>query len=235
MLKGGATRHYEGETGRRYHQEKRAIPGPAFAWVSRLRAEKIRPYTREMDTVLEYGVGFGWNLAQLKCKRKLGFDIADFLEAGLAEWSIEFVRDTRALGEGSVDTLICHHTLEHTLHPGEALLEMRRLLRPEGRLLLFVPFEKERRYRRFDPAEPNHHLYSWNVQTLGNLVAEMGFKLIEGNVGQFGYDRLAAVWAHRLRVGETGFRFLRSVVHLIKPALEVRVVATPGAVPLGLR
>jgi SAM-dependent methyltransferase len=235
MLKDGAERHYEGETGRRYHHEKRAIPASAFAWLSRLRAEKIRPYIRETDTVLEYGVGFGWNLAQLKCQRKLGFDIADFLEAGLTERSIEFVRDTRVLAEASIDTVICHHTLEHTLRPGDALMEMRRLLRPDGRLLLFVPFEKERRYRRFDPVEPNHHLYSWNVQTLGNLVAEMGFKLIEGNVEQFGYDRFAAVWADRLRLGETGFRFLRNGIHLIKPGLEVRVVATRPALQFGLR
>ena len=71
----------------------------------------------------------------------------------------------------------------------------RRLLRPGGKLLLFVPFERERRYRIYRPDEPNHHLYSWNVQTLGNLMTELGFELLDGKVACFGYDRIAAVIA----------------------------------------
>jgi len=47
---------------------------------------------------------------------------------------------------------------------------------------LFVPYEKERKYRHYDSKEPNHHLYSWNVQTLGNLVEEIGFKVMEGKI-----------------------------------------------------
>ena len=91
--------------------------------------------------------------------------------------------------------------------------------------MLFVPFEKERRYRRYDPAEPNQHLYSWNVQTLGNLVAAAGFEVAEARVERFGYDRFAAVWATRLRLGDPGFNLLRAMLHAVKPAFEVRLVA----------
>jgi hypothetical protein len=90
---------------------------------------------------------------------------------------------------------------------------------------LFVPYEKEKRYHRYDPKEPNHHLYSWNVQTLGNLVEDTGFNVMEGKLGRFGYDRFAAVWAARLRLGEFGFRFLRKAIHLVKPGFEVQIVA----------
>ena len=221
----GASRHYEGEAGRRYHEEKRAIPEAAYPWVARLRAAKLVPQIQPSDTVLEFGVGFGWNLAQLDCRRKLGHDITDFLEASLRDHGIEFARETSTLADASIDVVVCHHMLEHTLNPAAVLNEIRRLLRPEGKLLLFVPFEKERRYHRFDPTEPNHHLYSWNVQTLGNLVEESGFKLLEGKVERFGYDRFAATWAHRLHVGEAGFRLLRSSLHLIRPGWEVRIVA----------
>jgi SAM-dependent methyltransferase len=225
MGKDRASRRYEGEAGRRYHEGKRAIPEAAYPWVARLRATKLVPQIRQSDTVLEFGVGFGWNLAQLRCERKLGHDITDFLAASLRDHGIEFVRETSTLADASIDAVVCHHTLEHTLDPVAVLHEIRRLLRPEGKLLLFVPFEKERRYRHFDPDEPNHHLYSWNVQTLGNLVEESGFKLLEGRVGRFGYDRFAATWAHRLHIGEAGFRLLRSAVHLIRPGREVRVTA----------
>ena len=99
----------------------------------------------------------------------------------------------------------------------------------DGKLLLFVPYEKERRYRRFDPAEPNHHLFSWNVQTLGNLVCESGFEVQNAEIGEFGYDRLAASWASRFKVGEMGFRAIRNLGHLVRPAKEVRIVAIKPA------
>jgi SAM-dependent methyltransferase len=226
MTSGDANRHYQGDAGKHYHDSKRAVPPAAFAWVARLRSEKLAHYVKGTDTVFEYGVGFGWNLALLRCQRKIGFDKAEFLETGLRERGIEFVRGINSIPASSIDILICHHTLEHTLHPPTALAEMRHLLRPGGKLLLFVPFEKEGRYRRFNPTEPNHHLYSWNVQTLGNLVEEMGFTVIEGRIGQFGYDRFAATWADRWHLGETGFRLVREAVHLIRPGLEVRLVAT---------
>jgi len=225
MLLDQAQRHYRGDAGRRYHQNKRGIPDCALPWVARLRAEKLASYVSASAVVLEYGVGLGWNLAQLKCGRKLGFDVADFLEPSLRELGIDFVADTQSLAENSIDTVICHHTLEHVLDPPAILREIHRLLAPSGKLLLFVPLEREARYSRFHRDEPNHHLYSWNPQTLGNLVEESRFQVTEAGPGQFGYSRFAAVWAAKLHFGETGFRALRRLLHLLKPAREVRVIA----------
>jgi SAM-dependent methyltransferase len=225
------TQRYEGEQGRRYHEAKRAIPDAAFPWVARLRAEKFAAQVQAGDVVFEYGVGYGWNLAAIECRRRIGFDVATFLALTAQVHGIEFVAETRSLAAGLADVVICHHTLEHVLAPPDVLVEIRRLLRPGGTLLLFVPFEQERRYRRFERAEPNHHLYSWNVQTLGNLVTEIGLDLREAGIGRFGYDRFAAVWACRLRLGETGFRFLRGFAHALRPGCEVRLVAAKPAGP----
>jgi len=229
MLTEQAQRHYCGDAGRRYHESKRGLPEQAIPWVAALRARKFAALIGAQDVVLEYGVGAGWNLAALRCGRKLGFDVTEFLEPSLRAQGIEFVADTQALPDALADVVLCHHTLEHLLHPPNALAEMRRLLKPAGRLLLYVPFERERRYEHFDAAEPNHHLYSWNVQTLGNLVEEAGFKVSQAGIGEFGYDRFAATWAARLRLGESGFRCLRRMVHLIRPAFEVRLIAIKPA------
>jgi len=156
----------------------------------------------------------------------LGFDVGGFLAPALAASGIEFVADWSALPDGTADVVVCHHTLEHVPDPWATLESMKRVLRPAGTLLLFVPFERERRYRQFDPAEPNHHLFSWNVQTLGNLVTESGFREIQVGLGRFGYDRFAACGAHRFGLGETGFRWLRRLCHLVRPLLEVRLKAT---------
>jgi SAM-dependent methyltransferase len=224
MLLEGPQRHYRGEAGRHYQQNKRGVPENALAWVTRARAEKFSRFIAAGDALLEYGAGAGWNLAQLKCRRRLAFDLEDHLPASIRE-SVEFIASTQSVPDNAMDVVLCHHALEHILNPPAALEEMRRMLRPQGKLLLFVPHEREMRYWRFERGEPNHHLYSWNAQTLGNLVEESGFEVIEAGIGQFGYDRFAAVWADKLRAGETGFRLLRATLRRLKPVFEVRVVA----------
>ena len=217
--------HYQAERGRAYHGVKRGVPAIAYDWIARLRAEKFSSNVSSHDDVLEYGVGSGWNLAALNCKRRVGYDVSEFLEQAVRGQNIEFVSTTSRFADSSFDVVICHHTLEHVFHPVETLREIKRLLKARGKLLLFVPYEKESRYRRFDPAEPNHHLFSWNVQTLGNLVSEVGFEIRSGEIGEFGYDRFSATKAVKLKLGETGFRAIRRLGHLVRPAKEVRVVA----------
>jgi SAM-dependent methyltransferase len=216
-------RHYTGDAGKSYHQKKRGIPPIAIPWVARLRAEKIQPHVRPADTVFEFGAGAGWNLLSLHCARRFAYDISEF--AGANHENIEWTRDLNIVSPGSVEVVICHHALEHLLNPAEALSQIHHILRPSGLLLIFVPYEKERRYRQFNPSEPNHHLFSWNVQTLGNLVTECHFNVISASVDEFGYDRFAATLAARWKMGESGFRFLRRLAHILKPASEVRLVA----------
>jgi SAM-dependent methyltransferase len=220
-----AKQWYTGECGKAYQDTKRSIPRKAYPWVAKLRMEKISPYVRPDDCVLEYGVGTGWNLAQLNCKQKLGFDVYERLESVVGDHGIEFIKDINTVPHESVDVVVCHHVLEHVPVPHQVLKEIGRLLCPDGKLLLFVPFEKEKRYRYYDPMEPNHHLYSWNVQTSGNLVGEVGFRVEKAGVGRFGYDRFAAAWAECLHLNEPAFRLIRRLVHLIAPAMEVRIVA----------
>ncbi len=119
-----AKQRYEGADGRAYHETKRSIPDEAYPWVARLRAKKISPHVRPDDCVLEYGVGTGWNLAELHCKRKLGFDVSGHLEDILTAHGIEFIKDIKAVEDSSMDVVICHHALEHTPVPGDVLKEI---------------------------------------------------------------------------------------------------------------
>lgn len=220
-----AEEFYRGANGRAYQEGKRSIPPIALPWVARLRAEKFQHFVKPSDTVVEPGAGQGWNLAELRCARRIAADLEDFLPLELKQQGVEYLSSTENLPAGRVDVVICHHMLEHVANPPTVLAEARRLLRRDGILLLHVPFEKERRYRKYDPREPNHHLYSWNVQTLGNLTTTQGFQLREAGVGCFGYDRFAAALAVRLGIGEAGFRAVRRLAHGLRPGLEVRIVA----------
>jgi SAM-dependent methyltransferase len=218
---------YQGEQGRKYHGKKREIPDQAFSWVTNLRREKISPQVKPTDVVMEYGVGYGWNIAKLACNKRLGYDLAEHLAPLLEREGIQFITNTSELTDQSVDVMVCHHVLEHVPTPIEVLREIRRLLKADGKLLLFVPYEKEKRYCNYDPQEPNHHLYAWNVQTLGNLVNDCGYKIISSGVRRFGYDRFAANLAQRLRFSESGFRIIRSALHTLKPAYEISIIAIP--------
>ena len=215
---------YRGEAGQRYQQQKRSVPDAAVPWIAGLRAQKLQPFIKPTDAVVEFGVGLGWNLAKIKCARRIGTDLENFLPETLQS-AIEFLPTSSAIPNESAEVAICHHVLEHVENPPEMLREAWRVLKENGQLLVYVPFEKEFRYRGFDPAEPNHHLYSWNVQTLGNLVVSQGFVPQKCELGEFGYDRFAAKLALRFSLGENGFRMIRRLAHLVRPGREVRVVA----------
>jgi SAM-dependent methyltransferase len=221
----GSERHYQGAAGRAYHDVKRELPPGGLSWIARSRGEKFVKHVSRGDVVVEFGVGSGWNLIEVDCARKIGIDVADFLAERLADSDIELLQTSEGLSDGVADVVICHHMLEHVPSPMDALAEMRRVLSPHGRLLLHVPYETQRKWRRFDRSEPNHHLFAWNPQTLANLVEEVGFRVESAGLGRYGYDRFAASMSFRLKTGERGFRVARWLAHLVQPVREVRVIA----------
>ncbi|HHY87138.1 MAG TPA: class I SAM-dependent methyltransferase [Verrucomicrobia bacterium] len=216
---------YQGASGRGYHEVKRELQPPALDWVMALRAAKFQPHVFPTDTVFEFGAGAGWNLARLRCARRIGCDAADFLADRVVALGIEFVRSPEAVPDGTADVGICHHVLEHVLDPAGALNQVARILKPGGRLIAHVPWERERRYGRYSTGEPNHHLYTWNAQTFGNLVALLGYRLEFVRVRRYGYDRFAATLAARLHAGEPGFRLLRACLILLRPLREIELLA----------
>jgi SAM-dependent methyltransferase len=215
------TSHYDAG----YHFDKMEMPEAAYAMVSRSRARKMQPYIGRADKVFEFGVGSGLNLASLTCAVRRGFDVNPSSMEVAIRSRIEIV-DSLDTSGGAYDVVICHHVLEHLLAPAECLVNLRRLLRPGGTLLLFVPYEEQRRYRKHIASDRNYHFYSWTPHTLANLVIECGFKVQSAKLGIFGYDRFCARLAAKLHLGDIGFRFLRWCAHLVRREREVRIVAT---------
>lgn len=218
---------YQAESG--YHATQLAVSERAFELMARERARKLQPLIAATARVIEYGVGTGLNLAAVECGIRVGYDVADHLRAEVERRGIEFASNMTTLGGGSFDVALSHHSLEHTPDPGAALDEIRRVLAPGGRLLLFVPYEKEPRYREFRRDEPNHHLYSWNPQTLANLVATRGFVVECAGCGPTGYERFAGEWIARLGLGDRAFRAALALLRSIRLPEEVRLIARNAA------
>ncbi len=208
-----------------YHDPLLKIPEPCWRWISRLRAAKTASWLKNIPKILEFGVGSGWNLAAVPVSERLGFDIGRHLKPVVEARGILFLDDTAQIEDASLPAVLCHHCLEHVPDPHAILSQIGTWLQPGGLLLLYVPFETERRYRNFDPAEINHHLFSWNVQSLGNLVTAHGYEIIAARTRRFGYERRAALLAHRWGLGEVGFRLLNRLALWLWRAEEVELIA----------
>jgi len=110
------------------------------------RAERSRAIPRAAGTVLEVGIGSGLNLPFYgrAVERLYGVDPRPELWALAgkrvehAPWPVEFIQaatERIPMGDGSVDTVVMTWTLCSIRDAGRALLEMKRVLTPEGQLI----------------------------------------------------------------------------------------------------
>lgn len=212
---------YQGAGGRAYFGEFAQDEHAKMA-IARQRARKLQPHVRPTDSVLEYGVGMGYNLRFLRCSEKWGFDLSETFHEDCARAGITLVYALSALGDRKFDVVICHHVLEHVPDPVDTLGEIGSLLGQDGQLLLHVPFETRRRYRRFSTGDTAHHLFSWNAQTLGNLLQATGFDVVNVRVQPFSYERRLAPLA---RAGDAVYRGGLWLLRLLRPENEVFAIA----------
>jgi|SRR4028119_2155419 2-polyprenyl-3-methyl-5-hydroxy-6-metoxy-1,4-benzoquinol methylase len=213
---------YTGESGKEYHTAVHSGDRYIQEVVARERARKLQPFVTPDDTVLEFGVGTGLNLLYLQCKRRVGYDPSDAGSETLTGAGIDFTTNIDSLQGEQFSLVICHHVLEHVPDPVSVLEQIWKFLLPGGRLLLCVPFEVQNRYRNFSPNDPDRHLFSWNVLTLGNLVSSVGFSIERAGVNPFGYEqRLAFLTKYGLSTYHLGLWTIRKLI----PADEILLLA----------
>lgn len=79
---------------------------------------------------------------------------------------------TFPFGNGDFDSVFASQVLEHIFEPDEFLSEIHRVLKPNGRLLLTVPFV-------WDEHEQPHDYARYSSFGLSHLLSKNGFKVIE--------------------------------------------------------
>lgn len=148
------------------------------AWLTRDREKYLQFFPQGIATVLDVGCGRGEFLYLL---REKGFEVAgcDTDDICLEKSSrfapvrkVDILELSQTYHENSFDLISCFHTLEHVLDPYASLLELKRVTRKY--ILLAVP---NARYIAWDERES--HLYSWNGDTLRNLIESAGLKILK--------------------------------------------------------
>lgn len=171
---GRASSHYLGERGERYFDEKAAL----MTFSANFYRGDIQQHISPTDTVVDFGCARGELLALLDAGRKLGIEVNEQARAEAHERGIETVSSPDELESEIADVVVSSHTLEHTLQPYRELVSLRRVLKPGGRIVMWLPLDDWRAQRQLVD-DPDHHLYAWTPLLLRNLFAEAGFEVRE--------------------------------------------------------
>ena len=167
-----------------YWQDAPEQPTP-YQWERRrtLLLGEARPGER----VLDLGCGAGAFLAALRDAgtEPVGVEIAE-AAVQRARTSVPGA-DVRLLedgvipaGHGEFDLVWCSEVLEHIPDLGEALFEVRRVLRPGGRLLVTVPRIRVRDLLRFEATfDPlGQHVRFFTRRSLARTLQALGFEAV---------------------------------------------------------
>lgn len=168
------------ETGRR---------SDAHLYRYELAAQWVRPGDRVLDAAC--GLGYGSHLlaSLTQASRVIGVDLsASAVEYGTAMFAsgdgrVSFrpgdAQDLSWLPDHSFDLVVSFETLEHLPEPGAFLAEIKRVLRPGGRIITSVPNRWDDGTGH-DPSPYHFHVYDWS-----RLARELGRHfLLEQGYGQ---------------------------------------------------
>lgn len=148
--------------------------GTFGGWANQI---KFQPEIAAKDDVLDFGCGSGFLLKGLTCASRTGVEVNPAAAETARKNGVTVYTSVEAVPEAAFDVVISNHALEHTLRPLDNLKVLRTRLKVGGKLVLVVPCEGLD--NAYEPGDINHHLYTWNPMTLGNLLTEAGFEVRE--------------------------------------------------------
>ena len=187
---------------RDYYEELwQQLPDPLDPPDRELRVRFLAAHVASGERVLDLGCGDGWMCAELAAlgAQPLGVEIADAavqrarrhhpeLEFRLAEIGGEL-----PIEDNAIDVVWASEVIEHVADTARWLSEVRRVLRPRGRLLVTTPNHSRLRLLaggidRF--SEPlGDHLHLYVASSLRGVLNDFGFAEIK--IGQLGGPPLA--------------------------------------------
>jgi len=176
--------HYLGELGDAYFGWQR--DGADLG--AQINLAKFASHVANDDVVVEFGCGSGWLLAMLPGREKVGVESNAAARAHAASINLRVVAASAELPENYADVAVSNHALEHTLAPHAELRDLNRILKPDGKLVLWLPLDDWRVQVKVRPNR-DHHLYTWTPLLLANLLEEAGFEVAEVKVITYAWPK----------------------------------------------
>lgn len=136
------------------------------------------------ERVLDFGAGLGWFLQEIDAEEHTAIETSSFAFAVLwNSWLAHIYTDTRLVRDQTQDVVVCHHVIEHLSDPIAAILEMRRVLRPGGHLVLGTPDFGSACAERFGPNyrmlhDPTH-ISLFTLESMHRFLRDHGFTILD--------------------------------------------------------
>lgn len=144
-----------------------------FFFARRGLARELRAVLPELKgEVLDVGCGRMPYRALVLASRYVGVDVDTPVTRELAAADVFYDGRTLPFAEASFDGVLCSQVLEHVFIPEEFLREIRRVLRPGGRLVLTVPFA-------WDEHEQPYDFARYSSFGLRALLERNGFEIVQ--------------------------------------------------------
>lgn len=140
-------------------------------------AELVRPGDRVLDVACGLGYGSHMLYAASQAQSVLGVDLSDFGIAyanahygrpGKVEFEVGDAQALSSIADNSIDFIAAFETIEHVPEPMEYLLQLKRVLKPGGRVMVCAPNNWADETGK-DPNPHHLHVYTWD-----RLVEECG-------------------------------------------------------------
>lgn len=173
----------------------------------------IRKASHATGTVLDYGCGTGHFLASMK---KAGWQIRGMEPDPQASKKAEKVtgefihspEEITTLPSSTFDVITMWHVLEHIHDLHETLEAFKRLLKPDGVMIVAVPnhrsFDAQFYQQNWAAYDVPRHLYHFNPESIAKLMSSHGFKL--NDIHPMWFDAFyVSLLSEKYKSGRMGF------------------------------
>lgn len=146
-------------------------------------------------SILDVGCGSGQLIRDMK---HLGYERVAGVDPYIAQDlhfddGVSVLRRTLSATPGAFDVVMLHHSFEHMPEPAREMREIRRLLKPEGRVLLRIPIAASFAWRHYGVnwigLDPPRHLFLHSPASIERLARQADLRvaglIYEGNASQF--------------------------------------------------
>jgi len=151
----------------------------------RKKVDLLFKQNNTVGSLLDIGCGTGDFLVEAKKRgwTTTGFEPNDKASALATEKGITIAKQLSDLPDHAFDVITLWHVLEHVPNLEEEIIELRRLLKPEGKLILAVPNYKSydaMYYKEYWAAfDVPRHLWHFSQKSIAIIFEQFNFKVDE--------------------------------------------------------